>query len=149
MTLVKRNNNFYPTFPTFFDRFLNGELADWDTTNYSTTNTTIPAVNVNETDDKYEIEVASPGMKKEDFNVKVENNQLTISSEHKDEKKDTKKSYSRREFSYQSFQRSFTLPEGHIVTDKISAKYNDGILHVELPKREEVKPQPAKEIEIS
>ena len=149
MTLVKRNNNFYPSFPTFFDRFFNDELMDWNNLNYSTTNTTIPAVNVKEDDDRYEIEVAAPGMNKDSFKVKVENNQLTISSEFKDEKKEEKKSYSRREFSYQSFQRSFTLPEGHIVTDQISAKYNDGILHIELPKREEVKPQAPKEIEIS
>ena len=122
---------------------------DWGNLNFSTTNTTIPAVNVKEDDDRYEIEVAVPGMKKEDFKVKVENNQLTISSEHKDEKKEEDKDYSRKEFSYQSFQRSFTLPEGHILTEQISAKYNDGILHIELPKREEVKPQPAKDIEIA
>ena len=149
MTLVKRNSNFYPSFPTFFDRFFNDELMDWNNLNYSTTNTTIPAVNVKEDDDRYEIEVAAPGMNKDSFKVKVENNQLTISSEFKDEKKEEKKSYSRKEFSYQSFQRSFTLPEGHIMTDQISAKYNDGILHIELPKREEVKPRAPKEIEIS
>ena len=149
MTLVKRTNNFVPSFPSFFDRFFNDELMDWNNLNYSNTNTTIPAVNVKEDDDRYEIEVAAPGMKRDDFRVKVENNQLTISSEMKDEKKDEKGGYSRREFSYQSFQRSFTLPEGHIMTDKISAKYNEGILHIELPKREEVKPQPAKEIKIS
>lgn len=150
MTLVRTNNNYQPTFPTFFNRIFNDDLMDWGNLNFSATNTSLPAVNVKEDDNKYEIEVAAPGMKKEDFNLKVENDVLTISSERKEEKEDKKeKGYSRREFSYQSFQRSFTLPEGHIVTDKISAKYNDGILYIELPKREEVKPQPPKVISIS
>jgi HSP20 family protein len=105
-------------------------------------------VNVRKDDDKYEIEVAAPGMKKADFKLKLENDVLTISSEKKEENKDEKNGYSRREFCYQSFQRSFTLPEGHIMTDKIQAVYNDGILKIELPKREEIKPQPPKEIAI-
>jgi HSP20 family protein len=117
--------------------------------NFSETDTTIPAVNVKEDDNKFEIEVAAPGMKKDDFRVKLENDLLTICSERKDEKNEKNENYSRREFSYQSFQRSFNLPEGHILSDKISAKYNDGILHIELPKRDEVKPQPAREIKIS
>ncbi len=146
MTLMKRNQNYYPT---FFDNFFSRGLMDWDNLNFSETNTTLPAVNVKENTDKFEIEVAAPGMKKEDFKIKLENNTLTISSERKDEKEEKKENYSRKEFSYQSFQRSFTLPEGHIQSDKISAKYNDGILIIELPKREEVKPQPPKEIEIS
>ena len=95
------------------------------------------------------LEVAAPGMKKDDFRLNLENNVLTICSERKDEKEEKKENYSRKEFSYQSFQRRFTLPEGHIKQDKISAKYVDGILTIELPKREEVKPQPPKEISIS
>lgn len=149
MTLVRTNNNYYPSFPSFFNRFFNDDLMDWNNSNYSSTNTSLPAVNVKEEDSKYEIEVAAPGMKKDDFSVKIENDVLTISSERKDEKKENDKGYSRREFSYQSFQRSFTLPEGHVKTDKIVAKYNDGILTIELPKREEVKPQPPKTIKIS
>jgi len=73
---------------------------------------------------------------------------LVISSELKEEKNENGEKYSRREFSYQSFQRSFTLPEGIIDGDKISAKYNNGILMVSIPKREAVKPKPAKEIDI-
>jgi HSP20 family protein len=149
MTLVKRNNNYYPAFPTFFDNFFNRGLVDWDNWNFSDTNTTIPAVNVKEDNDKFQIEVAAPGMKKDDFKVKVENNVLTISSERKDEKEEKKENYSRKEFSYQSFQRRFNLPEGHIKSENISARYNDGILTIELPKREEVKPQPPKDITIS
>lgn len=148
MTLEKRTNSSVPTFPAFFNRFLDDELLNWNSLYNSNTNTTLPAVNLKEDDNQFEIELAAPGMKRDDFSVKVENNQLTISAEVKDEKKDEKKGYNRREFSYQSFQRSFALPEGYILTDKISAKYNDGILYIDLPKREEVKPQPAKEIEI-
>jgi len=122
---------------------------NWDNLNFSDTNTTIPAVNVKEDEDKFQIEVAAPGMNKEDFKIKLENNVLSICSEKKEEKEEKKPNYSRREFSYQSFQRSFTLPEGHVQSEKITAKYNDGILIVELPKREEVKPQPPKEISIS
>jgi HSP20 family protein len=148
MALARRNNTF-SSLPSLFDRFFNEGLMDWNNLNYSTTDTTIPAVNVKEDENKYSIEVAAPGMKKDDFDVKLENDMLTISSERKEEKDDSDEGFTRKEFSYQSFQRSFTLPEGHILTDKISAKYNDGILHIELPKRDEVKPQPAKTIKIS
>ncbi|MGF7138044.1 Hsp20/alpha crystallin family protein [Roseimarinus sediminis] len=149
MTLVRRSNNYFPSFPTFFDRFFNDELMDWGSRNFSSTNTSIPAVNVKEDDTKYAIEVAAPGMKKEDFNVKLENDVLTISSEQKNETEDKQEGYSRKEFSYQAFQRSFTLPEGHVDSDNISARYSDGILYIELPKREEVKPRPPKMIDIS
>ncbi len=144
--LAKRNETY---FPSFFDRFLNNELMDWNNSNFSSTNTSLPAVNVKETDDDFSIEVAAPGMKKSDFKVNFNKNVLTISSEkeNKTEEKDDK--YTRREFSYQSFQRAFTVPENAVNGDKISAKYNDGILVITLPKREEVKPQPAREIKIS
>ena len=120
-----------------------------DLNDYSSFNGTMPAVNVKEDKDKYEVEVAAPGMEKDDFKVNLENDVLTISAEKRNEKTDDKENYSRREFSYQSFKRSFSLPEGHILTDKIEAKYNNGILNIHLPKREEVKPQPPKQIAIS
>ncbi|HOI50524.1 MAG TPA: Hsp20/alpha crystallin family protein, partial [Prolixibacteraceae bacterium] len=78
-----------------------------------------------------------------------ENNLLTISSEKKEEKKEENGRYSRREFSYQSFQRSFTIPENLVAGDQISARYCEGILCITLPKKEEVKPKPAREIKIS
>jgi HSP20 family protein len=94
--------------------------------------------------------VAAPGMSKGDFKLNYDNGRLTISSEKKmeNEEKDGD-TITRREFSYQSFQRSFTVPETMVNADKISAKYDNGILHVTLPKREEVKPKPAKEIKIA
>lgn len=122
---------------------------DWNLTNFSGPNNTLPAVNVKETDDEYILEVAAPGMTKKDFKVNFQNNVLTISSEKQEEKKEDDDNYTRREFSYQSFQRSFTVPHNDVDSDKISANYADGILNVKLPKREEVKPKPAREIKIS
>ncbi len=144
--LAKRNENY---FPSFFDRFWNNELMDWNRSNFSSTNTSLPAVNVKETDDDFIIELAAPGMNKKDFKISFNNNVLTISSELKDEKEESDDNYTRKEFSYQSFQRSFTVPENIVNGEKISAKYNEGILNIVLPKREEVKPQPEREIKIS
>jgi HSP20 family protein len=92
--------------------------------------------------------VAAPGLTKENFNLNFNKNRLVISSEVKDEKNENEGKYTRCEFSYQSFVRSFYLPDGLVDSDRISAKYNDGILLVTLPKREELKPKPARQIEI-
>lgn len=143
--LAKRNESYVPS---FFDRFWNNELMDWGLSNFSSTNTSLPAVNVKETDDEFVIEVAAPGMNKKDFKVNFKNNVLTISSERKTENKEKDDNYTRREFSYQSFQRSFTVADNVVLGDKITAKYDNGILHITLPKREEVKPQPEREIKI-
>ncbi len=144
--LARRNENY---FPSFFDRFLNNELMDWGNSNFSGTNTSLPAVNVKETNDEFVIELAAPDMEKNDFKINFKNNVITISSEKEDKKEVQKENYTRKEFSYQSFQRSFTVPENAIMSDKIEASYNNGILEVKLPKREEVKPQPEREIKIS
>lgn len=147
MTLMRRSERY---FPSLLDNFLSRDLFDWGTSNFSSTDTTLPAVNVIENDDSYEIEVAAPGMSKNDFQVTLENNLLTISSEKREDKKEEKKGqYTRREFSYQSFQRTFTVPESEVEGDKISAKYCEGVLCISLPKKEEVKPKPAREIRIS
>jgi HSP20 family protein len=145
MTLLKRTN---PYLPSFWDNFFSRDLMDWGNSNFSSTDTTLPAVNVKENDEAFEIEVAAPGMTRNDFRVSLENNLLTISSERKEEKKEEEGRFTRREFSYQSFQRSFTVPESLVEGDKISAKYCEGILCITLPKKEEVKPKPAREISI-
>ncbi len=145
MTLARRSET---TWPSLFDRFFNNELMDWNMSNFSGPNSTLPAVNVHETDDDYILEVAAPGMSKKDFKINYQNNTLTISSEKQEEKEDKNNNYSRKEFSYQSFQRSFTVPGNVIDSEKISATYADGILNVKIPKREEVKPKPAREIKI-
>ena len=149
MTLMKRTNPEFPSIPSLLDNLWSRDWMDWSNLNFSNTNTTLPAVNVMENDNEYVIELAAPGMKKEDFKINLDENVLTISSEKKDQKEEKKGQYSRREFSYQSFQRSFTLPEYRVERDKVTAKYNDGILHVIIPKREEAKAKPAREIEIS
>lgn len=147
MTLIKRSNMYLPS---FWDNLFTRDLMDWGSSNFSSTNTTLPALNVKETDDAFEIEVAAPGMNKNDFKVNLENNLLTITSEKKEEKEEEEEKgrFPRREFSYQSFQRSFTVPETVVEGDKITAKYCEGILCITLPKKEEVKPKPAREISI-
>ena len=149
MTLARLSNSAFPSFPSLFDRLFDGEIMDWNRSNYSSTETTLPAVNIKENENEFLIEVAAPGMQKKDFKVDYDNGRLTISSEHKDEKESKENErITRREFSYQSFQRSFTVSENLVETDKITANYESGILHITLPKREEVKPKPAKQIEI-
>jgi len=109
---------------------------------------TLPAVNVKETDDNYIIEVAAPGMEKKDFKINLQNNVLTISSEKEEKKSKKKGDYTRREFNYESFQRCFTVRESEVDSDKIKADYADGVLSIKLPKKEEIKPKPAREIKI-
>lgn len=150
MTIARLSDNLYPSFPSFLNRFFEGDLMDWSRSNFADTNTTLPAVNIRENKDEFMIDVAAPGMKKEQINVDYENGRLTISSEKKEEKKDqSKDTYTRREFSYMSFQRSFTIPENLVDGEKIKASYNEGILHIILPKREEIKPKPPRQIKIS
>lgn len=149
MSLMLRRQDNLPEFSSIFDRFFNSDLFDWSTRNFSDTNTTLPAVNVVEDEEKYMVEMAAPGMKRDDFKVELHNNQLRISSERQNEESDEDRSrnYSRREFSYQSFMRSFSLPET-VDPEKIEAKYDAGILKLILHKREEAKPKPAKLIKI-
>ena len=150
MTLVKRNGNVLNPLPMLFDDFFNRDLFNWGTSNFSDTNTTIPAVNIKETDENYEVEVAAPGMTKKDFKVELDGNALIISSERSNQKEESEgERYTRKEFSYQSFQRTFTLQKDVVDIDKIQAKYENGILHLLIPKKEEAKQKPPKLIQIS
>ncbi|MEO6221382.1 MAG: Hsp20/alpha crystallin family protein [Ginsengibacter sp.] len=150
MTLMKRNGNLLNTFPTLFDDFLNRDLFNWGQSNFSDTNTTVPAVNIKETNDNYAVEVAAPGMTRKDFKVELDGNILTISSERSNENQDKEEgNYSRKEFSYQSFLRTFNLPKEVVDADKIQAKYSDGVLHLLIPKKEEAKQRPPRLIQIS
>jgi HSP20 family protein len=145
MTLAKRSENYLPS---FFGRSFGNDLMDWNLTNFTSPDASLPAVNVKETDNDYFIEVAAPGMEKKDFKINFQNNVLTISAE-KEEKKDEKdEDFTRREFNFQSFQRSFNVPATDVESDKISANYDDGVLNIKLPKREEAKPKPAKKIKV-
>lgn len=95
-----------------------------------------PAVNVSSDEKKYIVELAAPGMDKKDLKIEVEENLLTISSEHKEEKNEKQADYSRREFNYSSFSKCFSLPED-VNAEKIQANYNNGILAIEIPRKEE------------
>lgn len=150
MTLARVSDNLFPTFPSFFNRFLEGDVMDWNTSNFAGNNMTMPAVNIRENKDEFMIDVAAPGMAKENFKINYDNGRLTISSAKKEER-DAKEeeTFTRKEFSYMSFQRTFTIPENVVNGEKIQAKYSNGILHITLPKKDEVKPKPPKEIKIS
>ena len=150
MTIVKRNGNLLNNFPTLFDDFLNRDFFNWGLTNYSDTNTSIPSVNIKESSDNYEVEVAAPGMTKEDFNVELEGNTLTISSEKQSENDQTNDfRYTAKEFSYQSFSRTFTLQKDVVDTEKIRATYENGLLNLTIPKKEEARQKGPRRIEIS
>lgn len=125
MTLLKKSNT---AFPSLFDEFFRD---DW-LPSFINNKVTTPAVNIKETDKGYQLEVAAPGMKRNDFSVSMDDNMLTIEAERKEEHEDKNDKYTRKEFSYNSFSRSFQLPEG-VMTDKVSATYKDGVLLVELP----------------
>lgn len=109
---------------------------------------TVPAVNVKETNDDYLIELAAPGLKKDAFKIEVEEGILTISAEHKTENEEKREGYTRREFGFTNFTRRFTLPET-ADENNITATYTDGVLGINLPKKEEAKPQPARLIEVA
>jgi HSP20 family protein len=151
MKLIRTSDNLFPATSFFFDDYIGKDLADWFNKTYNGNSLTTPSVNIRETDDSYEVELAAPGMNKNDFKVEVDHNILTISSEKKENKevKSKQNGYFIKEFGYQSFQRCFRLPENKIDSEKIKASYTDGILKLEIPKREEAKPKPARKIEIN
>ncbi len=107
----------------------------------------MPAVNIQDNEKEFVLELAIPGQKKEDFNIEVDNHVLSISMEQKDEQEVKEDNYTRREFSYSAFKRAFTLPET-VNEDTIEAKYQDGILRFVIPKKEEALPKPKRMIEI-
>jgi len=137
MALVKFNDSknrelvnagFNDIFETIFnDTFLSDRMVS-----------RVPAVNISETDGHYHIELAAPGLKKEDFKLALEHNVLTISAEKQSSQTDSDKKYNKREYSYTSFVRSFTLPES-ANDENIEAEYTDGVLKINVPKREEAK----------
>lgn len=148
MSLIKRNGSMFPALPGFDDLFTR-ELFNWGNTNFSTTNSTIPSVNIKETDDTFEVEVAAPGMEKKDFNITLDGTLLTIASQKESNSETKEDNYTRREFSYQSFQRTFELPKQVVDEESINARYDNGLLHITIPKREEAKRKAPRMIEIA
>ncbi|XHR96043.1 Hsp20/alpha crystallin family protein [Mucilaginibacter sp. UC70_90] len=138
MTLVKfnadkkNNSSLLPSFNDVFesifnDSFFNDRLV-----------ARVPAANISETEDHYHVELAAPGLKKEDFKINLDRNVLNISVERQNESSDVQKNYSKREYSYSSFVRSFTLPDS-ANAENIEAAYTDGVLKIDIAKREEAK----------
>ncbi|MBL0146245.1 MAG: Hsp20/alpha crystallin family protein [Chitinophagaceae bacterium] len=107
----------------------------------------VPAVNIIENKDEYKVSLAVPGMKKDDFKIDIEGNMLTISSEKEESKEEKEKKFTRKEYNYSCFSRSFTLPE-EINKEKIEAKYEEGVLKITLPRKEEAKKISAKQIAV-
>jgi HSP20 family protein len=133
-------------FPTPFDRFFRNDFLDLWNENLPDT---IPSINITENKDNYLVEVAAPGLKKEDFNIQMNGNLLVISSEKEAETKEGGQgdNYRRREYNYSSFSRSLTLPD-HVDSTRINARYNDGILNVTIPKKSGSDQQQAKRIQV-
>ena len=133
--------------PTLFDDFFKPWNEWFDSGGLWGRVLNIPAVNITEQKDEYLVSLAAPGMKKEDFKIDVDGNMLTISSEKEESKEQKDKKFTRKEFNYSSFSRTFTLPE-EINKEKIEAKYEDGVLKIALPRKEEAKKPAAKHIAV-
>jgi HSP20 family protein len=133
--LTKRTN----VLPSFVNDFFK-PWNDWFDNGFEKT-LSVPAVNITENKAQYNVSVAAPGMKKDDFKIDLDGDMLTISAEKEETKEDKDKQYNRKEYNYSSFSRSFTLPE-EVKRDKIEAKYEDGVLNLVLPKNENAKATP-------
>ena len=142
--LIKKNGTEFPTM--FSDFFETGKLfpTDWlerDWTNW------MPAANIVEKGKEFKIDLSIPGMKKEEIHVKVEDDMLTITGEHKEENREEKNNFTRKEFHYGSFKRSFRLPS-EVKEDSIEAKFDNGLLMLKIPKSEMAIEKPKKEIKV-
>ena len=147
MSIVKRTHDNW--LPSVIDDMFK---TDWfgNVSSVNRIGTSIPAVNIKESDDSYEVEVAAPGKTRDDFKIELDKDVLTIASEQRreDETKDEKGRFTRREFSYSTFRRAFSLPET-VDTEKIAANYKEGVLVINLPKREEAKVPAKRMIEVA
>lgn len=147
--LARTNSNRASKLPMWsvFDELFNREFPPVFSQNFNT-GISLPMVNIKETADAYFVEMAVPGLKKSDFHIDLDNQILSISTEIEEERENTEANYTRREFGYASFKRSFTLPET-VDDGKIKARYDEGILSIQLPKKEEAKQKPTRSIKIS
>ena len=148
MTLIKwskpnglgNRNEIYSWPYSMFDEFFTGNAGG--------NATFVPAVNISEKAEGFNVEVSAPGFKKEDFKLEAHDGTLRISCEYKNESKEEGRTFTRREFRYGSFSRSFTLPD-NIQVEIIKASYENGILNIEIPKKQEETKQSVKEIKVS
>jgi HSP20 family protein len=144
MNLVKRNNSNIDFFPAIMEELFR---PDWMGGTQNENPSIVPPVNIRETDNSFEVELSAPGKTKESFNIELDNELLSISSEFKTENTTEEGKFTRKEFSHSSFRRSFTLPET-VKAEDIKASYENGILKISLPKREEALPKPKRLIDI-
>jgi HSP20 family protein len=156
MTLVKRKNErsngnggFFPSLRNdpFFNRFLSSRPFDFDN-DFWDRGIEAPLANFSETNKEFKLELSAPGLKREDFKIDIDNGMLTISSEKEEEKKEDDKNYHRREFSYNSFCRTFPLPD-NVDENNINARYDNGMLQLTIPKKETAVNKPKKQIQVS
>lgn len=133
------------TYPNIFDEFFGKEFypAHYRSNGFKS----LPAVNISEAENEFTIEVAAPGLEKKDFKIDLDNDCLTIASVREDRNEESQDNYTRREFRYNNFSRSFTLPET-IDAENITASHKNGVLNITLPKKEEAKAKPARQIAI-
>ena len=146
MNPIMRSNN---NLPSLIENFFGRDMNDFFNTNTPAMHN-LPAVNVLEHEDGFRIEVVAPGLKKDAFKLNLNHNNLTISAYQETQNADKEQNgekYTRREFSYSSFQRTFTLPTS-VDADNIQASYMDGVLKIDVPKRDEAKVKPPRQIEI-
>jgi HSP20 family protein len=122
-------------FPNVFDNFFKPWSEFFETGNVPGRMATVPAVNIVENNSDYKVSLAAPGLTKDDFTIDVADNMLTISSEKEEQKESQEKQYTRKEYSYSSFSRSFALPE-NVKQEAIEARYENGVLQLTLPKKE-------------
>lgn len=150
MLRIKANGRLADQFPLFFDDFFTGDAFRNRAAIPSLTKTSIPAANIKETPEHYELELAAPGMNKTDFKIQLAGQQLTVASEKQDAGDDNEESkYVNREFSYQSFRRTFTLANDVVDTENIAARYENGVLRLLVPKKETAKQKAPRLIEIA
>jgi HSP20 family protein len=140
-------NKAFEKMPTVFDEYFKPWNEWFDNSNFLGRTMNMPAVNITEHKNEYEVSLAVPGMKKDDFKIDIEGNMLTISSEKEENKEEKDKKFTRKEYNFSCFSRSFTLPE-EINKEQIEAKYVDGVLKIALPRKEEAKKISAKHIAV-
>ncbi len=141
MTLIRYENRL----PVLMRRLFEGESELWDDKQFSTS----PATNIIDRKDDFLIEIAAPGYQKQDFNIELDQNYLTVSAERKQDKNISRnETYIRKEFNYHDFKHTFSLSDW-VIKNKIDANYENGILRVSIPKREEIKPQSIKKIKVN
>jgi len=124
--------------PSLFDDFFMRPWNDWFNGGLPARLSSTPSVNISERKDDYLVSVAAPGLKKQDFKINLDGNLLSISSEKEESTEKEEEKFTRKEYSYSSFERCFTLPD-EVNTDKIDAQYKDGVLEITLPKKEEAR----------